>query len=59
MKSILNTHLEESLKTGDTKTAIIVAGDSLALIDCSLDLKEIFLKLSDISDVVLACRVSP
>lgn len=59
MKSILNTHLEESLKTDDTKTAIIVAGDSLALIDSSLDLKEIFLKLSDISDVVLACRVSP
>lgn len=59
MKSILNTHLEERAKTGDTKTAIIVAGDSLALIDSSLDLKEIFLKLSDISDVVLACRVSP
>jgi len=59
LKSILNTHLEKSLKTGDTKTAIIVAGDSLALIDSSLDLKEIFLKLSDISDVVLACRVSP
>jgi len=59
LKSILNTHLEESLKTDDTKTAIIVAGDSLALIDSSLDLKEIFLELSDISDVVLACRVSP
>jgi len=41
------------------KKAIIVAGDSLVLIDGNDELREMFLELSDHSDVVLACRVSP
>jgi magnesium-transporting ATPase (P-type) len=41
------------------KKAIIVAGDSLVLIDGNDKLREMFLELSDHSDVVLACRVSP
>ena len=41
------------------KKAIIVAGDSLVLIDGNDALREMFLELSDHSDVVLACRVSP
>jgi magnesium-transporting ATPase (P-type) len=41
------------------KQAIIVAGHSLIQIEGSYQAKQIFLEVSDKSDVVLACRVSP
>ncbi|CDW78607.1 phospholipid-translocating p-type flippase family protein [Stylonychia lemnae] len=41
------------------KKALIVAGDSLNIIFKEDPLKKIFLELSDLVDVVLACRVSP
>ena len=44
---------------GKRKQAIIVAGHSLVSIDSNDTLKELFLKASDNSDVILACRVSP
>ena len=44
---------------GDQKKAIVVAGDSLTMIDANDEIRNDFLKLSDHSDVVLACRVSP
>lgn len=37
----------------------MVAGASLALIDSNLELRELFLQVSEQVDVVLACRVSP
>jgi magnesium-transporting ATPase (P-type) len=68
LKETLKKHLQ-SLSLSSTslsgsteiieKKAIIVAGDSLVLIDGNDGLREDFLELSDHSDVVLACRVSP
>jgi len=41
------------------KQAIIVAGAALTMIEHNEKIKELFLSASDLSDVVLACRVSP
>ena len=41
------------------KQAMIIAGASLLLVDRSDKLREIFLDISELVDVVLACRVSP
>jgi len=41
------------------KQALIIAGSSLLHIEQSDEQRELFLKISDQIDVVLACRVSP
>jgi len=46
-------------KSEHKKQAIIVAGSSLIEIERDENLKNVFLHISDNSDVVLACRVSP
>jgi phospholipid-transporting ATPase len=56
----LNDITKKIRKTGKTKKqAIIIAGDSLVTIESEDFIKDLFLKASDLVDVVLACRVSP
>jgi hypothetical protein len=44
---------------GTKKLAIVIAGQSLLLIDTDSLVKNLFLEVSEQVDVVLACRVSP
>lgn len=41
------------------KQAIVLSGASLTLIELLDECKDLFLRISDKADVVLACRVSP
>lgn len=43
----------------DKKYALVIAGDSLSQVQELDGLKEAFLALTDLMDVVIACRVSP
>ena len=41
------------------ENAVIVAGETLAMIQCDKELENMFVDLCEGANVVLACRVSP
>ena len=55
----MSGEIEQGAKRGQRKQAIIVGGATLTQIILNDRLKEQFVKATDFSDVVLACRVSP
>ena len=57
MKELLLDLLERRQK--GQKTAIVIAGDSLTIIEKQPSLLELLLEATDLVSVVVACRVSP
>ena len=50
---------QELVGKGGRKEALVIAGEALTKVQESVDLKAAFLSVTDWTDVVLACRVSP
>jgi len=55
---VMNESADKENSIGE-KSALVIAGEALTKVQESIELKDLFLTVTDRMDVVIACRVSP